>query len=61
MSLINHETVFFHFFKTKIKKVLKLILVHDIESNIYNNVDYIVLILLILEKINKKLALTQIQ
>ena len=61
MSLMNHETVFFHFFKIKIKKTFKLILMHNIESNIYNNVNYVVLILLISEKINEKLTLTQIQ
>ena len=45
----------------KFKKAFKLIFIHDIKSNIYNNINYAVLILLIFKKINKKLMLMQIQ
>ena len=60
MSLMNYEIIFFYFFKIKIKKALELILMHNIENNTHNNINYIILILLILRKINKKLMLIQI-
>ena len=60
MLLINYKIIFLHFFKIEIKKTFKLILIHDIKSNIHNNVNYIIFILLILRKLNRKSALTQI-
>ena len=58
MSLINCETVHLHFLNVKIKKTFKSILIHNIEINIHNSIDYIVLTLLILKKINEESALT---
>ena len=61
MSLINHKTVHLHFLNTKIKKTFKLILIHSIEINTHNNINYAVLTLLILREINEESALMQMQ
>ena len=57
MSLINYEIVHLHFFNVKIKKAFKSILIYNIEINIHNNINYVVLILLILKEINEESVL----
>ena len=61
MSLINHKTVHLHFSNTKIEKAFKSILIHSIEINTHNNINYAVLTLLILKKINEESVLVQMQ
>ena len=58
MFLINQKTVHLHFLNTKIEKAFKLILIHSIEINTHNNINYVVLTLLISEEINEESALT---